>query len=122
MTFDDIVIGGLCLGLGYWLVSWIMEKLRNPSQQSDVFDADNNILIDESRGLESNWYRILGVSPIATTGEIQNAYRTLIAKYHPDKFATSEKEQQEMAEKKSRQINVAYTFAVNKVGHRFFNK
>lgn len=39
--------------------------------------------------------------------ELKLSYRKLIIKWHPDKFATSSKEQQDVAEKMSKQINEA---------------
>ena len=35
-------------------------------------------------------YKVLGVSPSATDDEIKDAYRALVKKYHPDKFADSD--------------------------------
>ncbi|MCI6932853.1 MAG: J domain-containing protein [Tenericutes bacterium] len=39
--------------------------------------------------------------------ELKSSYRKLIIKWHPDKFATSSKEQQDLAEKMTKQINLA---------------
>ena len=39
--------------------------------------------------------------------ELKSSYRKLIIKWHPDKFATSSKEQQDLAEKMTKQINEA---------------
>ena len=39
--------------------------------------------------------------------ELKLSYRKLIIKWHPDKFATSSKEQQDLAEKMTKQINEA---------------
>ena len=51
-------------------------------------------------------YKVLGVSPNATDDEIKDAYRALVKKYHPDKFA--DKDLAELANEKMQEINSAY--------------
>ena len=51
-------------------------------------------------------YQVLGVSPSATDEEIKDKYRTLVKKYHPDKFADSDLA--ELANEKMKDINAAY--------------
>ena len=51
-------------------------------------------------------YKVLGVSPSATDEEIKDAYRQLVKKYHPDKFADSDLA--ELANEKMKEVNSAY--------------
>ena len=53
-------------------------------------------------------YKVLGVSPSATDDEIKTAYRNLVKKYHPDRYATAPKEVQDRVSEKVKQINAAY--------------
>ena len=51
-------------------------------------------------------YKILGVSPTASDDEIKQAYRDLVRKYHPDKYANTDLA--EMATEKMKEVNAAY--------------
>ena len=54
-----------------------------------------------------NPYDVLGVSPNASDDEIKKAYRNLVKKYHPDRYAGDPKAQ-EAAGEKLKQVNEAY--------------
>lgn len=54
-----------------------------------------------------NPYEVLGVNEHATDEEIKRAYRQLVKKYHPDRYA-SDPQKQAAASEKLKQVNAAY--------------
>lgn len=56
----------------------------------------------------SKAYKILGINKTATADEIKTAYRTLVKKNHPDKFATQGEKAMEDAEDRFQIITEAY--------------
>jgi len=61
-------------------------------------------------------YKILGVNQNATQEEIKTAYRSLVKKYHPDKYA--DHPLGDLAEEKMQQINQAYDMLTGTNGSR----
>lgn len=57
-------------------------------------------------------YKVLGVSPDADEETIKKAYRSLVKKYHPDRYANSP--MADMATEKLKEINKAYDMITNK--------
>lgn len=53
-------------------------------------------------------YEILNVSSCATLLEIKSAYRKLATQYHPDKVACLAPDFEELANRKMKEINIAY--------------
>lgn len=60
----------------------------------------------EAINTEQNPYKVLGVSETATDEEIKKAYRELVKKYHPDKYADNPLA--DVAAEKMKEINAAY--------------
>lgn len=125
MTFDDIIIGGVCLAVGYWLVSWIIEKFQGRSKPGNTSELEKGSIAPDSsaariESLDNTWYRILGVSSIATVSEIKAAYKAAVNKYHPDNVAALGEEFRELADNRTKEIDAAYQYAVNKYGAQFF--
>ncbi len=54
-------------------------------------------------------YRTLGLRYPATIAEIKRTYRNKIKQYHPDRLRNLSPEQQQYAQQKAREINIAYT-------------
>lgn len=54
-------------------------------------------------------FRILGLNINSDNQQIKNVYRNKMKEYHPDKFSKQSNEIREKAEKRSMEINEAYT-------------
>jgi DnaJ like chaperone protein len=54
------------------------------------------------------WHEVLEVSETASIEEIRAAYRAKIGQYHPDRVTGLGAEFREIAERRSKEINVAY--------------
>lgn len=108
MSTTEILITLAGLYFGYWIVSkLIMDKPKvhpAPEAQPDPPPYRN----PQSEKHEPTWCEILNVPSDATTAEIRHAYRTLMSQYHPDKVASLGDELKTVAERKSKEINLAY--------------
>lgn len=57
---------------------------------------------------EPSHYQRLGVTPAASTEEIRQAYRSLVARLHPDRLQGSSPADREFAERRTREVNEAW--------------
>lgn len=83
------------------------EKAENERQEPK--DMDPKAL------KEAEYLANLELKQGATFEEIKSAYKTLVKKYHPDKFA-GESEKQKFAEMVTRQLNEAFAYFEKKHG------
>jgi DnaJ-domain-containing protein 1 len=128
MSQEYIAAVVICAALGYWGVSWAIEKLsasipqgpRNESGGSDApkGDGQKSGASNRNDGTPSSesWYAVLGIASNASADEIKMAYRSKLNLYHPDRVASLGEELRTVAEKKTKQLNAAYTEAVKARG------
>lgn len=115
MNVTDVAIILACLVAGYWVVSKLFAVKApqpQPGQASNPYQATN----EDPADLAQTWHKILEVSPTATADEIKRSYKTLMGQYHPDKVATLGEEIRAVAERKSKDINGAYRYAMERYG------
>jgi hypothetical protein len=63
---------------------------------------------------DSEYYKLLGLQPVASLAEIKAAYRKRIKQCHPDKFVGRGVEFRQLAEERAKAINAAYDILLAK--------
>jgi len=106
MSPEEIAVVLLCLFGGYWAVSFLFNGRSKTSRRGSKPEATLSSEVP-SESIPS-WATILGVAADASAEEIRRAYQQRIAEYHPDKVAALGAELRELAERKSKEINLAY--------------
>lgn len=117
MTSTEQLIGVFGLIVGYFAVSKLIDLVEDKSppqfkkkDSSENYSSGNEdrASVNAEESQNDPWYVVLQVSPDASRAEAQLAYRKLMRQYHPDRVATLGTELQELAERKTKQINAAY--------------
>jgi DnaJ domain len=106
MTIEEVAVIVFGAFAGYWVVSKLF--FRSPPAKQNLTSGTGIVLATT----QTPWHETLQVSADASAPEIRDAYRRLIAQYHPDKVATLGQELKDLAERKSRDITVAYREAL----------
>lgn len=83
---------------GPYLISWIQQRKRPPRGNHP----------QAAKASELDAHAVLGIPKGASPQQIQEAYRGLVTKYHPDKVSHLGSEFQEIAARKTLEINAAY--------------
>ena len=129
MSPAEVLVSVICVVVGYWLVSTLMKpgptvrsgekasrRAPPPGASAPPPGADRaGGASAASAAANEAWHQVLGVSRNATHAEVAAAYRARISEYHPDKVAKMGAEIRAVAERKSKQINVAYSEALKHV-------
>ena len=108
-----------CFVIGYRLVSGLFQnKAFTDSKRRDSSNSHTARRKAEPKTKESErHYRdVLGVSEADGEQEIRAAYRSQLAKYHPDKVTHLGDEFYELASSRTREIIQAYDYLKNKHG------
>jgi DnaJ-class molecular chaperone len=98
MGLFRLLIVGIVIYAGYRLVTSLSRSLRSPPAGTPPPPAKDG----------RSPYEILGVTSSASPAEIRAAYQRLIQQYHPDRVAEMGPELRELAEQRTKEINVAY--------------
>lgn len=113
MTVTEYLVVVLGLFVGYWMVNnFLSDNKKTKNEQDTNKPRGQDIDHEFSKMHSKNWYVTLGTSPSASVDEIRKAYKSQMSKYHPDKVATLGTELKELAEKKTKEINIAYKRAM----------
>jgi len=111
----------VCVLIGYRIVSDLFKKQVFPDSKR----RDSNYSASARRRAEpktkesERYYRdVLGLSEAAGEQEIRAAYRSQLAKYHPDKVTHLGDEFYELASIRTKEIIQAYDYLMNKYGFK----
>jgi DnaJ-domain-containing protein 1 len=108
----------VCFVVGYWAVSVLWKRKAathsKPRQQPATEESSG----DGVRSEERRCREILGVSYSADEREIRAAYRSQLAKYHPDKVTHLGDEFYDLASRRTKEIIEAYQFFKSRYGFR----
>jgi hypothetical protein len=125
----------LCFGIGYWIVSYYLDK-RSPqvgtrsNPRNDQDGRNRGAPTQGTRddryedrkahfGSAEEYYRhVLGVSSSSGELEIKTAYRQLLNKYHPDRVNGLGDEFLDLASRRTKELIEAYEYLSRKYGFR----
>lgn len=110
MTLFEIVVAISGLAIGYWLVGVFVSSSRPGTHESTTPDDASS-----DDGTFRHWTDVLGVPFDAGEEQVTSAYRRAIAQHHPDRVATMAPEIQELARRRTTEINAAYDEAMRSV-------
>ena len=120
MTSNEVYVVIVLALVGYWGTSAFIRFFKKESEWTKNQSRTNsNESTDEPKqeqtqkpSSDKSWYEVLEVSPSSSLDEIKLAYKKKISMYHPDKVSSMGPEFNEIAQRKSKEINSAYDEAI----------
>lgn len=115
MTITGFIFVITCAVLGFWLVSFFSEafgskKAAGETNANDFAQGKSRRNDEDTK--ERTWFEVLDVTPSATVEEIKAAYRERARQYHPDRVEGLGPELRQIAERRMKELNVAYDRAL----------
>jgi DnaJ-domain-containing protein 1 len=107
----------LCIYLAYHGVSDLFQRTFKESRRPDPRDSQPPGRRNNKTG-ERHYRDVLGISETAGPEEMKAAYRSQLARYHPDKVNHLAAEFQELAASRTKEIVEAYDYFRQKYGFR----
>jgi DnaJ-domain-containing protein 1 len=87
------------------------ERWRHAEQEREAEKHYQGQAEQAEQSEESDWGTVLEVSPDTDADEIRRAYRRKIRQYHPDRVSGVAPEFLELAERRTKALNAAYSQA-----------
>lgn len=107
----------LCVLMGYRMISGSFQKAsRASNRRRSACSPPQGAQSD--RAIETHCRDVLGVSEAAGEEEIKAAYRSQLAKYHPDKVTHLGDEFYDLASARTKDIIEAYDYLKQKYGFK----
>jgi len=106
-----------CVYIAYRkIIESLLNSLKEPARRDSASAQPQGT--DSPRAIEAHHREVLGVSEGAGEEEIRAAYRSQLAKYHPDKVTHLGGEFHELATARTKEIIAAYEFLRQKYGFK----
>ena len=83
----------------------LVQSVSDPTRQRTKGERSNRPTATSAR--RSAW-QVLELEPGASRDDIRRAYQAKIRQYHPDRVANAAPELQQLAERRTKEINAAY--------------
>ncbi len=94
------------------IIDELNEKKKEDSNKKKQSGTSRNTHNDETMTFDKA-FSVLGLKNNATNDEVKDSYRKKMKEYHPDRVSGLGEELQELAKKKTMEINQAYDFIRN---------
>ena len=106
-----------CVAIAYRIVTSLFWHQADPRRRGSGRTRSARSSTEQSNAeMERHYREVLGIPNAAGEQEIKAAYRSQLAKYHPDKVTHLGEEFYELASSRTREIIQAYEYLKNKYG------